>query len=148
MVVEYLFIFVACILAGSVVPFSSEVILSAFLTKHAHQFWIVILVATIGNTIGGLTGYAIGYFAKWDWMSKVFRISQEKLQQFTDKHQKKGVYLAFLAWLPFIGSLICLSLGWIKVDVKRVILYMFLGKFMRYIVWAYILLSLVNAFQF
>ena len=125
MVMQYLSLFLACVLAGSVVPFSSEVILSVFITEYLDQIWIAVVVASIGNTIGGLTGYVIGYFTKWDWMSKVFRISQYRLQIFTQKHRQKGAYLAFFSWLPFVGSLICLSLGWLRSDFKRVTLYMF-----------------------
>ncbi|BAV94861.1 integral membrane protein [Ichthyobacterium seriolicida] len=125
-------------LAGSVFPFSSEIILSAFLIKNPDDFFIPLIISSIANTMGGMTGYTLGYFAKWEWINKWFRISENRIISFVNKYRGILTLMAFISWLPIIGSIICVSLGFLKISVKKTALYMFIGKFLRYLLWAFL----------
>src|SRR5512143_1385348 len=52
----------ASFLASTLIPVSSEAALFAVLKLHADLFWPAIGVATLGNTLGGLTTYLIGRY--------------------------------------------------------------------------------------
>ncbi len=96
---------------------------------------IVLIVATLGNWLGSLSTYGIGRLGKWEWIEKWFKISHKKIEQQQEKIKKYGSLLAFLVWLPFIGDIFALALGFYKVNFIRCSIFMFIGKFLRYFVY-------------
>jgi membrane protein YqaA with SNARE-associated domain len=133
----YIGLFLASFLAATILPFSSEVVLSALLYAGLDA-WTCIYVATAGNWLGGLTGYLLGRLGKYEWLEKYFRIKKEKLEQFSQKWQKKGAWLAFFAFLPFIGDFLAVVVGFLRCRFWSVAVLMLIGKYLRYIVWMYL----------
>lgn len=123
--------FVASFLSATVLPFPSEVVLFALLHMGASP-WLCVLFGTVGNTLGGLTCYWIGSKGKIEWMEKYLGISKEKVDSVHGWVSQKGAPMAFFSFLPFIGDVINVALGFLQSNLKRVTFYMALGKFARY----------------
>lgn len=124
--------FLAGLLAGTIIPFSSEVVLVALLAMGADPF-LLLIAATAGNWIGGMTTYFIGWIGKTEWLEKYFGVSHKKLIRFEKKLAVWGAYWALLSWVPFAGNLITAALGFFRTPKYRVAFWMFAGKAARYI---------------
>lgn len=129
----YFSLFGSCFLAATVLPFSSEAVFFAAIKKSSEPVWMLIFTAGLGNTAGGLTGYYLGRFAKWEWLEKYFRLKKEKVKRYEKYASRYGVWLAVLSWVPLIGDLLCVVLGFFRAEVFRVTVLMFLSKTARYI---------------
>lgn len=142
----YIGLFLACFLAATVIPMSSEVVFIGFLIAGANPIYATI-IATVGNTLGGMTGYLLGYLGKWEWLEKYFRVKEENLEKCSRIVKRYGSTMAFFAWLPFIGDFIPIVLGLMRASYHKVLLFMSLGKFTRYALWAYITISGIKIFS-
>ena len=57
----YLLLFVSAFLAATIIPFYSEVMLYA-LIRQGESAWLLISVASIGNTLGAAVNWVLGRF--------------------------------------------------------------------------------------
>ena len=134
------------LLAGSIVPFSSELVMIA-LVKVGLSPAICVLAATLGNTAGGMTCYYMGRLGKTDWIEKYFKVKKKKIDKMQRFLQGKGALMAFFAFLPFVGEAIAIALGFMRSNVTLTVFSMFVGKLIRYIVMLLALqgaLSVIN----
>mgnify|MGYP005702879027 FL=1 len=131
----YLGLFIASFLGATIIPFSSELVFSLLIIK-GYDFNLSLLVATTGNWLGGLSSYFLGRLGKWSTLEKYFRLKKEKIVKFKTNIDKWGSLLAFFCWLPVIGDPIAVGLGFFRTNYILVAIWMFLGKFIRYILWA------------
>lgn len=141
----YIGLFIATFLAGSILPFSSEVVLSALLAAGLNP-WGCILTATAGNWLGGLTCYYIGRMGRMDWIEKYLRIKPEKLEKTQRFLQGKGALMAFFVFLPVVGDLIVVAFGLMRANVVMVGISMLAGKFLRYYLWMELTLGALSLF--
>lgn len=125
-------LFLGCMLSATVVPFASEALLAGALLM-GYGKWAVTLVATLGNTTGGMISYLMGWLCKWEWLEKYFRVKREKLERMRDRVSKYGAWAALLTWLPFVGDLIAIAMGLMRVNPWWTLLLMFIGKLARYL---------------
>lgn len=139
----YLGLFLASFLAATVVPFSSEAILSGTIIAGFNPF-ISLIIATLGNWFGGVSSYYLGFLGKQRWIEKYLKIPQEKTDNFKQRLKGKEHWVAFFCWLPFIGDIIAVTLGLLKINQFKVLVGMFIGKAARYAVWAYFTLWLIQ----
>ena len=130
-------LFFASFLAATVVPFSSEVVLTAVLANGTDVMWAVI-VASVGNWAGGMTSFALGYLGKWEWIEKYLRVKRETIEKWHNRLYKGGAFFAFLTWLPGVGDIFAIGLGVLRANVWVISITMFAGKLVRYIVWAWL----------
>lgn len=130
----YLGLFVGSFLASTIIPFSSDILLTGVLLAGGDPLFSLI-TATLGNWLGGLTTYGLGYLGKWQWIEKWFKVKQETLEKQKSKIDKYGKLLAFFTWLPLAGDIIALALGFYKVSPKLSALFMLIGRFIRFSVW-------------
>lgn len=128
----YLGLFISALLAGSIIPFSSELVMVA-LVKVGLSPAICVLAATLGNTLGGMTCYYMGHLGKTDWIEKYFKVKKEKIEKTQRFLQGKGALMAFFAFLPFVGEAIAIALGFMRSNVFLTTTSMFIGKLIRYI---------------
>ena len=131
----YLGLFIASFLGATVIPFSSELVFS-LLIINGYDINLSLLIATTGNWLGGLSSYFLGRLGKWSTLEKYFRVKKEKIVKFKTIIDKWGSLLAFFCWLPIIGDPIAVSLGFFRTNYILVAIWMFIGKVIRYIVWA------------
>ncbi|HLP06256.1 MAG TPA: YqaA family protein [Paludibacter sp.] len=133
----YLGLFIASFLAATIVPFSSEVIFSA-MVYGGLDAWTCVLVATVGNWLGGMTSYYVGLWGKIAWIEKYFHIKKEKIDNFTARVRKYGDFIAFFSFVPFVGDVIAVATGFFRCSWWKVAIFMLAGKFLRYLVWMYL----------
>jgi membrane protein YqaA with SNARE-associated domain len=130
-------LFLASFLAATVVPFSSEALLS-FLIVNGTDPVIAVLVATAGNWLGGMSSYGIGYLGKWEWIEKYLRIKRETIEKWHNRLYKRGAIFAFLSWVPAVGDIFAVGLGLLRSNILITALAMLAGKFIRYVIWGWL----------
>jgi membrane protein YqaA with SNARE-associated domain len=127
----YTALFISTFLSATIVPFSSEVVLASMLLGGFNPT-ACLLLASVGNTLGGITNYFLGKLAKWDFLQKYMGFNEKKLQKNMLRIQQYGSFAAILTWLPFIGDPLAIALGFARCNFYKVLLWMFIGKFLRY----------------
>jgi membrane protein YqaA with SNARE-associated domain len=130
-------LFLASFLAATVVPFSSEALLT-FLIINGTDPYAAVLVATAGNWLGGMSSYAIGYMGKWVWIEKYLRIKRETIEKWHDRLYRKGAIFAFLSWVPAVGDIFAVGLGLLRSSIPITAVAMLAGKFLRYVIWGWL----------
>lgn len=127
-------LFVGTFLAGTVIPMSSDVLLNgAFMLGN--NPWVCLIVGTIGNCLGLMTTYSLGWLGKWEWLERWFNVRREKLEKQKKLVNKYGVWIAFFPWIPVIGVVGLVALGFYKIRPKTSIFLLFMGTFSRYLLW-------------
>lgn len=126
-------LFVAALLAGSAVPFSSEVVLYALLRLGLHP-WGCLVAASLGNTAGSLTCYWMGRLGRTDWIERYLHVRPQRLHRVQVYVQRRGAWMGFFAFLPSLGTLISIALGLMRSPLLPTTLAMLTGKVLRYLV--------------
>lgn len=128
-------LFLGNFLAATVVPFSSDALFIGALLAGISSPLPILLVATAGNFLGGVTTYFIGRLAKWEWVEKWFRVKRETLEKQKKTIDRWGVWAALVSWVPIVGDVINIALGFYKTPAVWTLLLLFVGKFARFAVW-------------
>ena len=140
----YIGVFVAAFLAATILPFSSEVVLTGVLVAGS-SYWPCMIAATIGNFLGGMTCYWLGMVGKIEWIKKYLKLDISKLERIQNKIKDKGAWVAFFVFLPGIGDFIAVALGFLRANVWIVAISMFAGKAIRYWVWMELVYKVADA---
>lgn len=136
----YVGLFLSALLAGSILPFSSELVMAA-LVAMGLDAWLCVLFATLGNTLGGLTCYWLGQLGRMDWIEKYLGVKREKVERMQRFLQGRGALMAFFTFLPFVGEAIAVALGFMRSNLWLTTASMFVGKLARYAVMMWALLQ-------
>jgi len=118
-------LFGSSFLAATLLPGGSEAALFAVLKLHPGQYWLALAIATLGNTLGGISSYLIGRFIP----------EKKELPGLAAVH-KYGSPALLLSWVPIIGDPLCVAAGWLRLNPWFSALFMGLGKLARYLVIA------------
>ena len=123
-------LFLVCFLSATILPLTSEGVLLLFLASGFDPFDCLI-VASVGNILGGLTNYWLGMIGHPDMLKKRFKKpeSYERLQHAIDKY---GYWLGLLSWTPILGDPLTIAVGFFRVRFWPFLLLMSAGKFARY----------------
>ncbi len=124
-------VFVVSFVSATLLPMGSEPVVFGLVTLNPEMFWQVILVATLGNTLGGAVDWWLGYGAHA--VADKFRHSPTHLKAL-DWLERLGPKACLLAWLPIVGDPLCAVAGWLKMPFWPCLLFMAIGKFLRYLV--------------
>ncbi|HEY5764191.1 MAG TPA: YqaA family protein [Rhodocyclaceae bacterium] len=117
-------LFALSFLAATLLPGGSEIALYAFVKGHPDRVADALVLATVGNTLGGMTSYACGRFLpKWQQLERVPHM---------DLVRRYGSASLLLAWAPLIGDLLCVAAGWLRTHWLAAISFMAVGKGARY----------------
>ena len=128
----YLGLFITCFLAATILPIASEVFLITMLAAKYDPL-SSLLIASSGNTLGSYLNFGIGYIGNPEWLKKL-RVKQKTIESWKVSIQKYGVWLALLSWLPIVGDIIGISLGFFRANIFWSFIFMAIGKFIRYLV--------------
>lgn len=129
----YLGLFLQSFLAALILPFPSEASL-LYLKSQSYPVIYLLLAAGLGNSLGAVVNYALGYFAKWSLLEKYLKIKKEKVEKAESLVLKRAKVLALLCWLPLIGDFFAVALGFFKMRFTSFLILMSLAKFLRYAV--------------
>ena len=127
-------LFASSFLSATLLPGNSEVVLVAMLLTGASQPWALVLIATMGNSLGGLTNVILGRFFPLREKSRW----QEKAVGWLKRY---GAATLLLSWMPVIGDLLCLLAGWMRISWGPVLFFLCLGKALRYVLLAWVTLQ-------
>lgn len=129
-------LFSASFVSATLLPLGSEAALSYFVNQDPDAFTVLILIATLGNTLGGMSNYVLARLLpnKMQGMSKA-----EKAMRYLTKY---GYPALLFSWLPIIGDPLCFMAGWMRLNPLRCLVLIALGKFARYLVLGTMVLQL------
>lgn len=119
-------LFTTGFLSATLLPGGSEANLIAALRLGDNAVWLVVMVATLGNTLGGMTNY---------WLGRLLpdKTSDEKHGHKALQWLKKyGYWSLFFSWLPIIGDPLCLAAGWLRMHHGLSFAIVMVGKAARY----------------
>ncbi len=125
-------LFLVTFLSATILPFSSELLLLFMLSK-GYDPALCLIIATTGNSIGGLTNYGIGRLGNPKWLQKA-GMNPEKLDRWEKSIQRYGSWLALLSWVPLIGDPLIVALGFFRTPFSKVTILLIIGKFVRYLI--------------
>ena len=130
----HLSIFAVSFLAATILPGSSEVLLVALLLDRPSDSTTLLVVATIGNTLGSVVNWVLGrtflHFADRRW----FPVSQRQLDRASAWFRKYGIWSLLLAWFPVVGDALTVIAGTLRVRILPFVALVATGKALRYLV--------------
>lgn len=132
----YIGLFLAAFLAATILPIGSEVVFIALLAAGMDA-WTCVFVASIGNWLGGMTNYYLGKLGKIEWIEKYLKVKEEKIIRIQHWLEGKGAIMGFFSFVPIVGDIIGIALGYMRANVYIVSTSMFVGKFLRYVLIIY-----------
>jgi membrane protein YqaA with SNARE-associated domain len=130
-------LFVAAFISATLLPIGSEPALVGLLVLNPHLFWSAVCVATVGNTLGGMVDWWMGYGAHQ--VADKYSKSRHHLRA-VDFLERLGPKACLLSWLPIVGDPLCAVAGWLRLPFWPCAGYMLVGKFLRYLVMTPVLL--------
>jgi membrane protein YqaA with SNARE-associated domain len=131
-------LFVVAFISATLLPMGSEPALFAFIKLDPTQYWWAIGVATVGNTLGGVVDYWMG----WGASGAVPRKGDGRYLRWFARLGPKAMVLA---WLPVVGDPLCTVGGWLRLPFWPCVAWMALGKFLRYVAMTSVLLWVPDA---
>lgn len=132
-------LFIGTFLAATIFPFSSDALYIAALAAGTSPV-ATLIVGTAGNWLGGVTTYFIGRIGKWEWIEKWFKVKPETLEKQKHYIDKYGVWMALISWIPIIGDVVALALGFYKSPAVWTIFLLGVGKFARFAIWTLLII--------
>ncbi|MDO4461439.1 MAG: YqaA family protein [Bacteroidia bacterium] len=133
----YFALFISSFLAATVLPFSSEAIVAAMIIGPFNPY-MVFIIATMGNWLGSVVTYYMGYAGNWDRIEKWLKIERSKTERYILFARKYGAWMGFLVWVPLIGDILALCLGLIRCNPIISNVTILIGKCVRYAVVIYL----------
>jgi len=123
-------LFIAAFISATLLPVGSEPVLFGLLRLNPDMFWSAMLVATLGNTLGGALDWWMGYEAHL--VVDKYRHSRSHVKAM-EWLERLGPKACLLAWLPIVGDPLCAVAGWLRMPFWPCVGYMLIGKFLRYV---------------
>ena len=131
-------VFVVALLSATLLPMGSEPAVFGLVKLNPELFWPAVLVATAGNTVGGVISWWMGFGAERAYE----RVKQRPPAEVRAIAwlQKFGAKACLLSWLPVVGDPLCAVAGWLRLPFWPCVAYMAVGKFARYVTMTALLL--------
>ncbi|MBX3604214.1 MAG: DedA family protein [Piscinibacter sp.] len=123
-------VFVVAFVSATLLPLGSEPAVFGLVKLNPELFWPAILVATVGNTLGGAVTWWMGYGAEKAYERIKHRPSEARALAWL---RRFGAPACLLAWLPVVGDPLCAVAGWMRLPFWPCVFYMAIGKFARYL---------------
>ncbi len=139
----YASLFISSFLSSTILPGHSEIILTAFIFLKKYPIIDLIFFASIGNILGSILNWCIGYFLTNLKDRKWFPINKLQSTRASSWFLKYGKWTLFLSWVPIIGDPLTIIAGIFRVPIHTFILIVSLAKTMRYV---FISLVVTNVF--
>lgn len=136
----YIGLFLSSFLAATILPLSSEVVLSLLLLNGLNPVTLV-GVATCGNVLGSFANYAAGFWGSIFLIRRVLKIPEDTFNNAEKRFKKYGIFSLFFAWVPVIGDPLTVIAGALKVNTVIFFALVTSGKLIRYVIVSYAILS-------
>ncbi|MBC7413434.1 MAG: DedA family protein [Herminiimonas sp.] len=142
-------VFVISLVSATLVPLGSEPAVFAAVKAMPENFWLLIGVATLGNTLGGIIDYWMGLGARNALLASIRPdepYAAERSSRWFGWLERFGARTMLLAWVPGIGDPICTLAGWLRLPFWPSVAYMAIGKFLRYLTMTWLLMEVPDGF--
>jgi membrane protein YqaA with SNARE-associated domain len=126
-------VFVISFVSATLLPIGSEPAVFGYAKLHPDQYWLVIGLATLGNTLGGMVDYWMGRGAK-------YAVAKDRQTRYLGWFERLGPKALFFSFLPVVGDPLCAAAGWLRLPFWQSSAWMMAGKFVRYGVMTVLLL--------
>lgn len=130
------FLFFSAFISSTLFPGGSEAVLAYLASDAEHPLFLLVVVATLGNTLGAMTSWGVGRLISIRYSTE--RLSKVSQQKAVARLQKFGSPILLLSWLPVVGDPLCVAAGWLRIHWLKSLLFIAVGKLLRYIVVVYI----------
>lgn len=131
-------LFLSAFISSTIAPGGSEVLLAYMVSEQTFNIEVMVLVATIGNTLGAFTTCLLGMLLAKKIPAEQLLLTQQKALK---QVKKWGAWSLLFSWLPFIGDGLCFAAGWLKIPFIYASIAIFTGKAVRYVAVAYIFMA-------
>ena len=136
--ISYLKLFIISLLAATILPLSSEIVLTTMLLTNLFEKNILLFVASSGNILGSIINWYLGKKITIFQDRKWFPVSPEQLNKSQKYFQKYGLWSLLLAWVPVIGDPLTLLAGVLKVRFSIFFILVSISKISRYVFILYL----------
>ena len=133
----YLVLFASALISATLFPLGSEALL-IYDIKEGYNLYLLIAVATVGNTLGSVINYFLGLKGEEYLISKNF-LKEKYIIKSKYYFDKYGSISLLFSWLPIIGDPITFVAGILKYDFKKFLVLVFIAKLSRYLVIAWLI---------
>lgn len=127
-------VFVVSLISATLLPMASVPAVYGLVKLNPELFWPALLVATAGNTAGGGISYWMGYGIERAYERLAGNEGARNARALAWL-ERFGPPACLLSWLPFVGDPLCAVAGWLRLPFWPCIMYMAIGKFLRYLVY-------------
>jgi hypothetical protein len=135
-------VFISAFLSATLLPVGSEPILFGYTSLNPQMYWLAIFVAAVGNTLGGMVDWWMGLIAS----KKIKSIEISTRGRLSEWLSAWGPKLLLLSWLPGFGDPLCVAAGWLRLAWFPCLIYMFIGKLIRYLTMTWLLTLVPESF--
>ncbi|MGZ4958086.1 MAG: YqaA family protein [Methylomonas sp.] len=128
-------LFVSAFISSTVAPGGSEAVLAYLVNQQSSSVTQLVLIATIGNTLGALTTWWFGIWASKKYPAET--LLNDSRQKSLQTVRSWGGWALLFSWLPIVGDGLCFAGGWLRLSLYSSFIAIFVGKALRYIAVAY-----------
>ena len=136
--ISYFKLFLISFLAATILPFSSEIVLTAMYLSNSFETYFLLIFASLGNILGSITNWYLGKKITIFQDRKWFPVSPDQLDRSQKYFQKYGLWSLLLAWVPIIGDPLTLLAGVLKVRFSLFLILVSISKISRYLFILYV----------
>ena len=129
-------LFLSAFISATLFPGGSEAVLAALAYLKQHDTWLLLIIATLGNTLGGLSTFLLG-----GWLARRVPLTHTPASTQPARRtaairrvQQWGAPALLLSWLPVVGDPLCFAAGWLRINALQAALFITVGKAARYAV--------------
>ena len=130
-------------MAATLIPAQSEAVLSFYILSEPQAVFALILVATVGNVLGSVVNWVLGFYATRFQNRKWFPATPSQMQRAEKLYREYGRYSLLLSWVPFIGDPITVIAGVLREPVLSFLTLVTIAKSLRYIVLSLVILEII-----
>ncbi len=137
----YVGLFLSALLAATLIPAQSEAVLAALLLNGSYSVAGLLLIASLGNILGSVVNFALGWFAVGFADREWFPASARAMERARRQYESWGRWSLLLSWVPIIGDPITVVAGLLREPLWSFLLLVSIAKVSRYLVLAKVVLG-------
>ena len=124
-------LFLSSFVSSTLFPGGSEVVLGWLAAQAEHSPWVLLVVVSTGNTLGGMTSWVLGYLVTRQGFAFAKRLLERK-KRAVQWLRQRGNPLLLLSWVPVVGDPLCFAAGFLRLPFWPSLHYIAVGKTLRY----------------
>lgn len=124
-------LFLSAFVSATLFPGGSEAVLAVLTRNSEHDVALLLSVATLGNTLGGMTTWGLGRLLAYRFPAQ--GVNDRRRERAVSYIRQWGSPALLFSWLPLIGDPLCFAAGWLRVHWLAALVFIAAGKALRYL---------------